>query len=148
MQKAGAEVGIKVRVHHYDDAVSTEQIVSLIQQLNANPEVSGIIVQLPLPPQIDRQGVLNAIAAHKDVDGLSDVNKRHLANLGSEIQSGNTADGIHLVHEARQKPYSPETLSQTPHPRTPHPGTPHRAYGERVGVVWSVGVILSVCTAG
>lgn len=63
------EVGIKFRHYHLLGDVSTDDVLSLIRTLNNNAGVSGIIVQLPLPEQLDKAVILNAIADEKDVDG-------------------------------------------------------------------------------
>jgi len=64
-------------------STSQGELLDLIAQLNANPQIHGILVQLPLPPQIDPVVVTNAIAPHKDVDGLGEVNAGRLS-LGIE----------------------------------------------------------------
>jgi methylenetetrahydrofolate dehydrogenase (NADP+)/methenyltetrahydrofolate cyclohydrolase len=59
-------------VHHgLDASTDTDQLVALVHQLNADDDVDGILVQLPLPPQVDQDAVVSAIAATKDVDGLT-----------------------------------------------------------------------------
>jgi len=64
-------------------STSQGELLDLIAQLNANPQIHGILVQLPLPQQIDPVVVTNAIAPHKDVDGLGEVNAGRLS-LGIE----------------------------------------------------------------
>lgn len=70
------EVGIRSFEHHLANHTTTEELTELIQELNTDPEVHGIIVQLPLPNHIKQNDVLFAIAPQKDVDGL------HPENLG------------------------------------------------------------------
>jgi methylenetetrahydrofolate dehydrogenase (NADP+)/methenyltetrahydrofolate cyclohydrolase len=72
-ERAAAEVGIKSVKHEYASA-DEMQLLALIEKLNADPEVSGILVQLPLPKGIDERRVLHAIAPEKDVDGLHEKN--------------------------------------------------------------------------
>ncbi len=55
-------------------SITTEQLLATVNQLNADPEVHGILVQLPLPPQVDAMRVLEAVAPGKDVDGFHPVN--------------------------------------------------------------------------
>lgn len=64
-----------------DSNVNTEYLVSLINDLNNDNSVTGILVQLPLPNSIDKEKVLNTISYLKDVDGLTDTNKDRLVSL-------------------------------------------------------------------
>ena len=68
--KACQKVGIASRVHHLPAEVSDTQLHQLIIQLNQNKEVSGILIQLPLPPHLDKHKVFSWLAPTKDVDGL------------------------------------------------------------------------------
>ena len=56
------------------ESVTTEELFALVQCLNADPAVDGILVQLPLPPQVDSQKIVLAVAAEKDVDGFHPIN--------------------------------------------------------------------------
>ena len=66
-------------MHMLPQSTKQEELLELLAQLNANPQIHGILVQLPLPPQIDPVVVTNAIAPHKDVDGLGEVNAGRLS---------------------------------------------------------------------
>ena len=68
--KACAEVGIESRQYNLEENTSTEALVNLIDMLNNDDYVDGILVQLPLPPHIDSELVINKIALDKDVDGF------------------------------------------------------------------------------
>jgi methylenetetrahydrofolate dehydrogenase (NADP+) / methenyltetrahydrofolate cyclohydrolase len=70
-EKACAEVGIRSERHDVSGGVSQEELLALIARLNANPEVHGILIQLPLPDQVSVLAVHEAIAQSKDVDGLT-----------------------------------------------------------------------------
>jgi methylenetetrahydrofolate dehydrogenase (NADP+)/methenyltetrahydrofolate cyclohydrolase len=72
--KASENVGMKTFHHNLDENASKEDIVNLIKKLNENPEVDGILLQLPLPNSNDVQDCVNAIAPSKDVDGLHPLN--------------------------------------------------------------------------
>nr|WP_218171027.1 bifunctional methylenetetrahydrofolate dehydrogenase/methenyltetrahydrofolate cyclohydrolase FolD [Pseudomonas yamanorum] len=74
------EVGIRSLEHRLPGDTSTEQLLILIGQLNANPAINGILLQLPLPPQMDELRALEAIAPEKDVDGF------HSQNVGGLSQ--------------------------------------------------------------
>ncbi len=69
-QKRGEEIGVEVEIHSFSDHVSGQEIEQKIRVLNEDMEVTGIIVQLPLPPTLNKTELLNLIARQKDVDGL------------------------------------------------------------------------------
>lgn len=64
------EVGIEFLHKRFDISVTTEEIIRVIKAANFSPLVNGIIVQLPLPPHLDKDSILNAVADSKDVDGF------------------------------------------------------------------------------
>jgi methylenetetrahydrofolate dehydrogenase (NADP+)/methenyltetrahydrofolate cyclohydrolase len=72
--KAVTEVGMRPLDLKLPESVSEEELLAKIAELNADPKVSGILVQMPLPAQIDSQKVINAIAPEKDVDGFHPLN--------------------------------------------------------------------------
>lgn len=71
--------GMRSFMHMLPETTSQEELLGLIAQLNADAAIHGILVQLPLPKQIDRNDVINAISPHKDVDGLGEVNAGRLS---------------------------------------------------------------------
>lgn len=73
MERA-SEVGIGTKLFEYPSDVSEAEILSKIAAVNADPDIHGLIVQLPLPPQIDRQKLIEAIDPAKDVDGFHPLN--------------------------------------------------------------------------
>jgi methylenetetrahydrofolate dehydrogenase (NADP+)/methenyltetrahydrofolate cyclohydrolase len=73
-EKAAAEVGIATRDHRLPASTSQAEVLSLVQSLNTDPSVHGILVQLPLPEQIDPRVILEAASPEKDVDGFHPVN--------------------------------------------------------------------------
>jgi methylenetetrahydrofolate dehydrogenase (NADP+)/methenyltetrahydrofolate cyclohydrolase len=77
-KKMTVEAGMKSFDHHLPEQVSEAELLALIARLNADPAVNGILVQLPLPQQIDAQKVLNAIDPGKDVDGFHPLNAGRL----------------------------------------------------------------------
>ncbi|HAV44064.1 bifunctional methylenetetrahydrofolate dehydrogenase/methenyltetrahydrofolate cyclohydrolase FolD [Halomonas titanicae] len=79
IRKAEA-VGIRSFEHRFDTTLSQAELLSLIDTLNKDPEVNGILVQLPLPDTIDEEAVIQAIDPLKDVDGF------HHANVGGLVQ--------------------------------------------------------------
>ncbi len=74
--KQTVEVGMQSFEHKLPDTTSQEDLMQLIDQLNGDDSVHGILVQLPLPKQIDEKSVINRINPDKDVDGF------HLDNVG------------------------------------------------------------------
>ena len=79
-EKISKEVGINSNVIKYPKDVSEEEILKKIKELNNDKNVSGILVQLPLPDQISKEKVINLIDPLKDVDGFSPVNVGNLAS--------------------------------------------------------------------
>ena len=78
-KKKAADLGIKSLEHLLPASVTEEELITLIEGLNSDPDVNGILVQLPLPDHIDQAVVLNAIEPEKDVDGFHPVNAGRLA---------------------------------------------------------------------
>ncbi|MBE3092073.1 MAG: bifunctional methylenetetrahydrofolate dehydrogenase/methenyltetrahydrofolate cyclohydrolase FolD [Chloroflexi bacterium] len=73
-QKGCEEVGFKSETIKMDESVSTEDVLKELDKLNNSEDIHGILVQLPLPEQIDKAKVLEAIYPEKDVDGFHPVN--------------------------------------------------------------------------
>jgi len=78
-KKMTVEAGMKSLDHQLPETVSEHDLLALIARLNADPAINGILVQLPLPRQIDAQKVINAIDPGKDVDGFHPLNAGRLA---------------------------------------------------------------------
>jgi methylenetetrahydrofolate dehydrogenase (NADP+)/methenyltetrahydrofolate cyclohydrolase len=70
--KRAEEIGITAQLHHLETA-TTEQVISLIKRLNADPKVHGVMVQLPAPKEVNEGEIVETITPEKDVDGLSPV---------------------------------------------------------------------------
>ncbi len=83
--KQTQEAGMNSYEHKLEASTSQGDLLALIDQLNNDPDVHGILVQLPLPDHIDEEAVINSISVDKDVDGF------HLSNVG-RLSIG--ADGI------------------------------------------------------
>ena len=79
-EKISKEVGINSNVIKYPKDVSEEEILKKIKELNNDKNVSGILVQLPMPDQISKEKVINLIDPLKDVDGFSPTNVGNLAS--------------------------------------------------------------------
>ncbi len=83
-RKACAEVGIESFGHELPKTATQAEVEALVAQLNADPRVHGILVQLPLPDGLNEERVLNAISIYKDVDGFHPVNIGKLSMKGRE----------------------------------------------------------------
>ena len=83
-EKSAREVGINSKIIRYPKNVSEKDILEKIEELNKNDEISGILVQLPLPSQISKEKIINAINPSKDVDGFNPIN---VGNLSSGYDS-------------------------------------------------------------
>ncbi len=79
-EKAVAEAGMNSFPHHLPASTSQKDLLALIEKLNSDSKVHGILVQLPLPQGIDADAVLNAVSPAKDVDGFHPVNAGRLAS--------------------------------------------------------------------
>jgi methylenetetrahydrofolate dehydrogenase (NADP+)/methenyltetrahydrofolate cyclohydrolase len=78
--KVTVETGMRSFDHRLPGSVSETELLALIKRLNADPAVHGILVQLPLPKQIDAQKVLDSVDPAKDVDGFHPLNAGRLAS--------------------------------------------------------------------
>ena len=83
-EKSAREVGINSEIIRYPKNVSEKDILEKIEELNKNDKISGILVQLPLPSQISKEKIINAINPSKDVDGFNPIN---VGNLSSGYDS-------------------------------------------------------------
>lgn len=83
--EASSDVGIRSIMRSFPSQVTSREIEAEIDRLNADPEVDAILVQLPLPEQIDPNRIMMRIAPHKDVDGLNPIN---LGKLFIGLSSG------------------------------------------------------------
>jgi len=82
--KACLEAGMGSITHKLPATATQAEVEELVRELNANPEVNGILVQLPLPKGLDEQRVLDLISLNKDVDGF------HPMNIGQLVMKGRT----------------------------------------------------------
>ncbi len=92
-EKACKEMGFYSEKHHLPENSSTEIVLNLIEKLNQNPKIHGILVQLPMPKQINQDKVIEAVSPAKDVDGFNPVNLGNLL-LGKDCFIPCTPQGI------------------------------------------------------
>jgi methylenetetrahydrofolate dehydrogenase (NADP+)/methenyltetrahydrofolate cyclohydrolase len=97
--KACGEIGIYSEIHQFSGDVSGDEVIRRIQELNDNPRINGILVQLPLPPYFENDKVFASIAVAKDVDGFHPCNVGALAT-GRAIFSPCTPYGVmHMLEK-------------------------------------------------
>ena len=130
-QKACTDIGLASFEYRLDKSTPEDALLALIAQLNADPKVDGILVQLPLPKQIDEKKVLNAVDPSKDVDGFHPINVGKMLNgdetflpctpLGCQVmlvRSGHSPDGKHVVIVGRSnivgKPLAAMLMQKAP----------------------------------
>jgi len=77
--KTSHELGIHSETLAPPESVTTDELLAIVDQLNRRPEIDGILVQMPLPPQVDSKRVLLAVSPEKDVDGF------HPCNVGNLV---------------------------------------------------------------
>jgi len=102
-QKACGDVGMNSSLYEYPENMKEERLIKLIQKLNKDKTIHGIIVQLPLPKHIDVNKVLNTISPDKDVDGLNPVNVGNLL-VGNEFIAPCTPKGVIRMLEKMKIP--------------------------------------------
>ena len=83
-EKSAKQVGLQSEVIRYPEAVEEKTVLDKIEELNKDENISGILVQLPLPKHIDKQKVIETILPGKDVDGFHPMN---VGNLSSGYES-------------------------------------------------------------
>jgi 5,10-methylene-tetrahydrofolate dehydrogenase/methenyl tetrahydrofolate cyclohydrolase len=83
-QKRCKEVGIHSVGHTLPKDATQEEVEGLVRELNADPQINGILVQLPLPSHLDEEAVLGAISIEKDVDGFHPINIGRLSMKGRD----------------------------------------------------------------
>jgi methylenetetrahydrofolate dehydrogenase (NADP+)/methenyltetrahydrofolate cyclohydrolase len=94
--KASHEAGIDSRDHRFPEDTEEQVVLDLIAELNADDEVDGILVQLPLPAHMDEQKVLQAVDPAKDVDGFHTLNAGRLY-LGEPFLVPATPSGVMVM---------------------------------------------------
>ena len=95
-EKACQDVGIFSDEHKLPVETSEEELLALIERLNADSRIDGILVQLPLPKHIDTEKVLEAISPHKDVDGFHPYNVGRLV-VGKPLFQPCTPYGVMMM---------------------------------------------------
>ncbi|HHJ10012.1 MAG TPA: bifunctional 5,10-methylene-tetrahydrofolate dehydrogenase/5,10-methylene-tetrahydrofolate cyclohydrolase [Bacteroidetes bacterium] len=92
-ERACKEVGFESTVIRFEDTITEEQLLEKVREVNDDPSVDGLIVQLPLPRHIDEQKVIETIVPEKDVDGFHPVNVGRMV-IGLPSYTSATPAGI------------------------------------------------------
>ena len=95
--KMASRLGVEVRYEKLPQEISQDELLSILSQWNQDSEITGYIVQLPLPPHLNPEVIINAIAPNKDVDGLTAVNKGLLSTNQPTILPATTRGIISLI---------------------------------------------------
>jgi methylenetetrahydrofolate dehydrogenase (NADP+)/methenyltetrahydrofolate cyclohydrolase len=98
-QKACREVGIEPYDHNLSADTSQEELLALVAELNADEAVTGILVQLPLPEQIDEDRVIRSISPIKDVDGFHPFSAGHLLQGSPTFVAATPAGIMEILRE-------------------------------------------------
>ena len=93
-RKAAAAVGIRTEEYHLDASITPGDLTALIDRLNADDDVDGILLQLPLPSHLDDKLFLNQIRPDKDVDGFHPMNMGHMLTGSNPLLLPCTPRGI------------------------------------------------------
>lgn len=91
-------IGYDFELIRLDDDVTNEDVISLIDSLNKDFSVTGIIVQLPLPVHLNMDKIINSIESSKDVDGLTVINRGNLFNRDYGLVSCTALGIVELIH--------------------------------------------------
>lgn len=101
--KACEEVGIESYEHRMPATATQQEVRHVIKNLNINPDVHGILLQLPLPGHLDSDALVQSIAPEKDVDGLTFVNAGKLVAGDESGMVPCTPQGsLHLIHSVKK----------------------------------------------
>ncbi|AJS57945.1 bifunctional methylenetetrahydrofolate dehydrogenase/methenyltetrahydrofolate cyclohydrolase FolD [Paenibacillus sp. IHBB 10380] len=99
-EKACHDLGYYSEVHRLDSQTSQEELLALVDKLNAQANINGILVQLPLPSHIEEKAIINAIAVEKDVDGFHPINVGNLVIGDDSLLPCTPAGVIELIKRA------------------------------------------------
>ena len=101
-EKNSKEVGINTEIIKYPKNISEKEVLEKIEKLNNDKNTSGILVQLPLPAQINKEKIINAISPKKDVDGFNPINVGNLASGYKSIVPCTPLGCLHLIKKVEK----------------------------------------------
>ena len=102
-EKDSKEVGFYCERYNLDEKTSEMDLLSLLTKLNNNPKIHGILVQLPLPKQIDEKLITDSILPHKDVDGFTTLNLGSLMSENEVLAPATARAVIRLIESTGTK---------------------------------------------
>jgi methylenetetrahydrofolate dehydrogenase (NADP+)/methenyltetrahydrofolate cyclohydrolase len=108
--RVAAEVGIEARDHLLPATTSERELLALVEKLNADPSVHGILVQVPLPSQIRKDVILEAVDPRKDVDGFHPFNVGRLVLGGTPMPPCTPAGIMELLDRSGVDPEGKEAV--------------------------------------
>jgi methylenetetrahydrofolate dehydrogenase (NADP+)/methenyltetrahydrofolate cyclohydrolase len=102
--KAAREAGVEPRDHRLPATTTQQELMALVESLNRDPEVDGILVQMPLPAHLDSDAVIRALDPDKDVDGLHALSLGYLAQGKPTFVSCTPKGCMRLLREINVDP--------------------------------------------
>ncbi len=98
-EEACKRVGIEFRIERFKEDATEREIIRKIEELNRDKEITGILVQLPLPKNINSERIINLVSPKKDVDGLTKANMQNLENGDERLVCCTPKGIIRLLEE-------------------------------------------------
>jgi len=102
-EKTCKEVGFYCERFNLPENTSQDELLRIVDELNQKKSIHGILVQLPLPKQVDENLVINSISPYKDVDGLTPVNSGNLINDNNMIEPATARGCVALIESTGKK---------------------------------------------
>lgn len=96
-ERIAQELGISFHLYQLDESITEENLIKEIGNLGSDPEIGGIIVQLPLPPHYDRDVILGAINPKKDIDAMTAASRNFVLPLPVEVVKDVISDAVGSV---------------------------------------------------
>ncbi len=96
-EKMAKKIGIKCNIYNFSEDVTMADIIDVIDKLNNDYSINGIIVQLPIPDSLDKVKILNSIDSKKDIDGLTNINLGKLVNKEKGLYPATAVGVIKLL---------------------------------------------------
>ena len=102
-EKKAKEIGLYFERYNLDENISQDELLKIIDELNQNRKIHGMIVQLPLPKHIDEHLIVDSILPHKDADGFTPLNLGNLVNDDNRLLPATSRACLELIKSTGQK---------------------------------------------